>query len=68
MFGKVKKVNGGVNMDIGGINQSKPLEIDKVYKAPQNIKISNPIFPFSELYFYIHFYVCILYFLIILKE
>lgn len=30
-------------MDIGGISQSKPLEIDKVYKAPQNIKISKPI-------------------------
>jgi flagellar protein FlaG len=26
-------------MDIGGINQSKPLEVDKVYKAPQNTKI-----------------------------
>ena len=25
-------------MDIGGINQSKPLEVDKVYKVPQNIK------------------------------
>ncbi|MCB2288842.1 flagellar protein FlaG [Clostridium sp. CS001] len=28
-------------MDIGGISQSKPLEIDRFYKAPQNIKISN---------------------------
>lgn len=30
-------------MNIGGINQSKPIEIEKVYKAPQNIKISKPI-------------------------
>jgi flagellar protein FlaG len=29
-------------MDIGGISQSIPLEIDRVYKAPQNIKVSNP--------------------------
>lgn len=28
-------------MDIGGINQSKPLEVDKFYKAPQNTKISK---------------------------
>jgi flagellar protein FlaG len=29
-------------MDIGGINQSKPLELDKGYKAPQNIKVPMP--------------------------
>lgn len=28
-------------MDIGGINHSKPLEFDMMYKAPQNIKISK---------------------------
>ena len=28
-------------MDIGGINQSKPLELDKLYKAPQNINIAK---------------------------
>jgi flagellar protein FlaG len=28
-------------MEIGGISQNKPLELDRVYKAPQNIKISK---------------------------
>jgi flagellar protein FlaG len=29
-------------MDIGGISQSKTLDTDKSYKAPQSVKISNP--------------------------
>jgi flagellar protein FlaG len=29
-------------MDIGGVSQSKPLELDKAYKAPQNIKVPMP--------------------------
>ena len=29
-------------MDIGGINQSKSIDLDNSYKAPESIKISRP--------------------------